>query len=109
LIELVHAFNELPNHDHRSKVAYTFDAGPNCCLLMEEQTIREFLPYLCHYFPNRKEDKFIRGATAPEIDPSFHWGNNEGSRFERLVPMPDSVEYVIVSKLGAAPFVVEEH
>lgn len=112
LIELVHAFNEF--HDQR-KVAYTFDAGPNCCLLMEEQTLKEFLPYLCFYFPNRKEDKFIRGSTAPEISrnvrPFSHADRTVKSekteRWERLATMPDSVEYVIVSKLGSAPHVIE--
>jgi len=109
LIELVHAFNEL--HD-QCRVAYTFDAGPNCCLLMEEHTLREFLPFFCHYFPNRKEDKFIRGSTAPNVDSSgWRLGASDGAgkmeRLDRLVPIPDAVQYVIVSKLGAAPFVVE--
>jgi diphosphomevalonate decarboxylase len=129
LIDLVHAYNEFhDNHANggdinagspRPKVAYTFDAGPNCCLLMEEETVGEFLPYLCHYCPNSKEDKFIRGLTTPELHfvKRFAHGDRKISasspsdrkndrRWERLTPMPDSVEYVIVSKVGGAPHVI---
>jgi len=35
LMEFVHAFNST----FGTRLAYTFDAGPNCCLLLEEETI----------------------------------------------------------------------
>jgi diphosphomevalonate decarboxylase len=39
LIEFVHAFNAVSDE---TRLAYTFDAGPNCCLLMETTTLKDF-------------------------------------------------------------------
>lgn len=47
LIEFVHNFNEAMGE---TKLAYTFDAGPNCCLLMEEETLELIYTAISHYF-----------------------------------------------------------
>jgi mevalonate pyrophosphate decarboxylase len=37
-MDFVYAFN----HTNGTRLAYTFDAGPNCCLLLEQETLPLF-------------------------------------------------------------------
>lgn len=52
LIEFVHDFNA---HEEETKLAYTFDAGPNCCLLMEAETMPLFLSKFAQCFNLNKD------------------------------------------------------
>jgi mevalonate pyrophosphate decarboxylase len=54
-MDFVHSFNA----HFGIRIAYTFDAGPNCCLLLEQQT----LPLLESAF----KQSFIFNCQFPEI------------------------------------------
>ena len=47
IVRFVHAFDK-----EQTKVAYTFDAGPNACLYVLEQHVPEVMRALQHSFPN---------------------------------------------------------
>lgn len=46
-MEFVHEFNA---HFGEIRLAYTFDAGPNCCLILEEKTLSAVLESLRRCF-----------------------------------------------------------
>ncbi|VDP47881.1 unnamed protein product, partial [Soboliphyme baturini] len=98
LMLLVHCFNQMHNE---TKVAYTFDAGSNCCLIMNEDIVSEFLSYLCYYFPNHLEKKFIRGI-LPMVDCTML----SHCQIPGFTSLPNSVEYVVVTRLGSSPVVL---
>lgn len=97
LIHFVHAYNKSTGS---VKVAYTFDAGANCCMFLEKENLNAFLSCLCYYFPNNNEEKFIRGC------PSLF--NEAANRciIEDIKPYQNAIEYVVVSTVGNGPRVV---
>lgn len=99
IIRLCHAYNE---HHLALKVAYTFDAGPNSVLFMEERVLGDFLPYLCHYFPNTEEEKFIRGPI--QVEPSMKRLRPE--LLDVFDPIPNGIEYLVITDVGDGPAVV---
>uniref|UniRef100_A0A915KIY2 K Homology domain-containing protein n=1 Tax=Romanomermis culicivorax TaxID=13658 RepID=A0A915KIY2_ROMCU len=137
LINFVHAFNETwatecsfkngsPDFSQAPKskkmaqtprliLAYSFDAGPNCCLFVENEHLPEVLSCLCHYFPNSNEEKFIRtGSCLTNIK-----NNNNGSHFgvpaakspakfldSNVKVQKNVIQYILVSGLGAGPVIV---
>jgi len=56
IIDLVHLYNKLKG---ATKVAYTFDAGPNACLFLEEADVPEVLALIKNNFPPSKEEGFL--------------------------------------------------
>jgi diphosphomevalonate decarboxylase len=45
----MHEFNK---KEEETKVAYTFDAGPNACLYVLEKNVKRVLAFVNHVFPN---------------------------------------------------------
>ncbi len=105
LIRLVTSYNKMCGE---IQVAYTFDAGPNCCLILEEESLKDFLPYLCYYckpkeFSGSKE-KFILGLDEEEILKGL--GDEVGRDLEGIHVFQDSVQYLVISQVGGGPSIV---
>lgn len=97
LMEFVHAFNST----FGTRLAYTFDAGPNCCLLLEEETI----PLLALAFKHC----FTFECQFPAVEDSQN--TDEEMRAKIVgIPWPSSrqiqIERIIVSKVGGGPAVL---
>lgn len=97
LIHFVHAYNKA---FQCNKLAYTFDAGANCCLFLEKENLNNVLSCLCYYFPNTKEEKFIRGWS------DLNRQSTDRCIVEGMTPSPNVVEFVIVSSVGSGPKVL---
>ncbi|GFR70626.1 diphosphomevalonate decarboxylase [Elysia marginata] len=69
IVRLVHAINDLSG---KVKVAYTFDAGPNACLYLLDEDVKQVLALVRHFFPPPKDtkDSFVTGIKVDETEPS---------------------------------------
>ncbi|KAH0619689.1 hypothetical protein JD844_000600 [Phrynosoma platyrhinos] len=100
VVALVHRFNA---HCGKTKVAYTFDAGPNAVLFMLEETVGEFVEVVKRSFPPKNNgDQFLKGLLVEAATPS-----------EELLsavvrdPSPGAIRYLLLTKPGPGPTLVE--
>ncbi|XP_068117228.1 diphosphomevalonate decarboxylase [Hyperolius riggenbachi] len=96
IISLVHRYNA---HYGKTKVAYSFDAGPNAVIFTLEPTVSEFVEVVKHCFPSESNgDTFIKGLTvSPSPLSSELTSAISGDIF------PGGVNYVIVTQPGPGP------
>uniref|UniRef100_A0A8B9CZC7 Diphosphomevalonate decarboxylase n=1 Tax=Anser brachyrhynchus TaxID=132585 RepID=A0A8B9CZC7_9AVES len=91
IIALAHRYNA---HHGRTKVAYTFDAGPNAVIFALEDTVDEFVAVVRRSFPPASNgDRFLRGlpvgtAALPE----------ELAAAVVAEPVPGAVRYILHTK-----------
>lgn len=66
IVSYVHMFNK---HEGETKVAYTFDAGPNACLYLLEKNVKRVLSFINQVFPNdnQKSVEYVRGIAVDDI------------------------------------------
>ncbi|XP_066493577.1 diphosphomevalonate decarboxylase [Tiliqua scincoides] len=101
VIALVHRFNA---HYGKTKVAYTFDAGPNAVLFTLEDTVEELVEVVKRSFPPKNNgDQFlkglpVKGATLPE----------EVLSAVVTDPVPGAIRYLLLTKAGPGPMLVED-
>ncbi|KAI1703865.1 diphosphomevalonate decarboxylase [Ditylenchus destructor] len=97
LIAFVNSFNEA----FGVKVAYTFDAGPNCCLILEEETLPTFFCCLKKCF------KFDYNL-LPEDASNNHDSNNvpDSTSFPWSMSRDLQVKNIICSEVGIGPRVL---
>ncbi|KAM6353015.1 diphosphomevalonate decarboxylase isoform 2-T2 [Alca torda] len=101
IIALAHRFNA---HHGRTKVAYTFDAGPNAVIFTLADTVAEFVEVVRRSFPPATNgDQFVRGlpvdsATLPE----------ELLAAVVTEPVPGAVRYILHTKPGPGPQLVDD-
>lgn len=101
VINLVHRYNR---HCGETRVAYTFDAGPNAVIFTLEQHVPEFVRVVQHFFPpDTNGEDFIKGLTVSRAALS-----EELKRGIGLEPMPKGINYIISTKAGPGPCVVED-
>ncbi|XP_051579778.1 diphosphomevalonate decarboxylase [Myxocyprinus asiaticus] len=101
IINLVHHYNQ---HYRETRVAYTFDAGPNAVIYTLQEHLPEFVELLHHFFPpqtNRGE--FVKGL--PVCSASL---SEELKRDIKMEPKPNSIRYIISTKAGPGPCVLED-
>ncbi|XP_074957274.1 diphosphomevalonate decarboxylase [Phalacrocorax aristotelis] len=101
IIALVHRFNA---HHGRTKVAYTFDAGPNAVIFTLADTVAEFVEVVRRSFPpTTNGDQFVRGLPV-----------GSASLPEELLaavvtePVPGAVRYILHTKPGPGPQLVDD-
>ncbi|KAJ0002145.1 hypothetical protein NQD34_001941 [Periophthalmus magnuspinnatus] len=102
IINVVHKYNE---HYGETRVAYTFDAGPNAVIFTLEQHVPEFVQVIKHVFPSESNGgKFIKGL---QVDDTIL--SEELKQCIGLEPMLNKISYIISTKVGPGPRVVEDH
>uniref|UniRef100_A0A8C5LL18 Diphosphomevalonate decarboxylase n=1 Tax=Jaculus jaculus TaxID=51337 RepID=A0A8C5LL18_JACJA len=101
IIQLVHRFNA---HHGQTKVAYTFDAGPNAVIFTLDDTVAEFVAAVRHSFPpTANGDKFLKGL---QVIPSLL--SDELKAALAMEPTPGGVQYIIATQVGPGPQVLDD-
>uniref|UniRef100_A0A8C4HAB4 Diphosphomevalonate decarboxylase n=1 Tax=Dicentrarchus labrax TaxID=13489 RepID=A0A8C4HAB4_DICLA len=101
VISLVHRYNR---HHGETRAAYTFDAGPNAVIFILQQHVPEFVQAVQHFFPPESNGgQFIKGLPVNHAALS-----EELKRAIGLEPMPKGISYIISTKAGPGPCVVED-
>lgn len=101
VISLVHRYNR---HYEETRLAYTFDAGPNAVIFTLQQHVPEFVQAVQHFFPPETNGgEFIKGLPVNHVDLSEDLKQAIG-----LEPMPKGISYIISTKAGPGPRVVED-
>ncbi|NXY04307.1 MVD1 decarboxylase, partial [Pteruthius melanotis] len=101
IIALAHRYNA--HHGH-TKVAYTFDAGPNAVIFALADTVAEFVEVVRRSFPPATNgDQFVRGLPV-----------GSAALSQELVaavvtePLPGAVRYILHTKPGPGPQLVDD-
>ncbi|XP_054444804.1 diphosphomevalonate decarboxylase isoform X2 [Pteronotus mesoamericanus] len=101
IIHLVHRFNA---HHGQTKVAYTFDAGPNAVIFTLDDTVAEFVAAVKHCFPpESNKDKFLKGLPVRPAPLSDELRAALG-----MDPTPGGVKYIIASQVGPGPQMLDQ-
>lgn len=101
VINLVHRYNR---HYGETRVAYTFDAGPNAVIFTRQEDVPEFVQVVQHFFPPETNGgHFIKGLPVNSAALSEELKQAIG-----LDPMPKGISYIINTKAGPGPCVVED-
>lgn len=110
VIRMVHGVNSFYG---RNVAAYTFDAGPNACIYLLEETLQLFLQLTLEYFPFSDVSQCIRGHSVPqslaqeianEQKISRHTcddlRDHLASKASLRVQSVDSLKYIIATRIG---------
>ncbi|XP_054471372.1 diphosphomevalonate decarboxylase [Anoplopoma fimbria] len=101
VINLVHRYNR---HYGETRLAYTFDAGPNAVIYTLQQHVPEFVQAIQHFFPPEiNGGQFVKGLPVNHVALSEELKQAIG-----LEPLPKGISYVISTKVGPGPCVVED-
>lgn len=101
IIHLVHRYNKQAG---RVQAAYTFDAGPNAVIFVEEQHVQEVVSLVHHCFPTSSE-MTIKSSIQVNRTPSQALlsrmeASLESGKTFKLPRIPDSVKMMYVSRVG---------
>ncbi|XP_015792193.1 diphosphomevalonate decarboxylase [Tetranychus urticae] len=97
IVSLIHGYNDFVGS---TKVAYTFDAGPNAVLFMEEDQVGKFMIAVNHFFPINQLDCLFRGQPIPKET------INQGMidyLSKKINIKEDSLKGIIYTKIGCGP------
>lgn len=101
IIALVHRFNA---HYGKTKVAYTFDAGPNAVLFTLDDTVEELVEVVKRSFPPKNNgDQFLKGLPVKETALS-----EEVMSAVVTDPTPGAIRYLLLTKAGPGPMLVDD-
>ncbi|XP_034045113.1 diphosphomevalonate decarboxylase [Thalassophryne amazonica] len=101
VINLVHRYNR---HYGETRVAYSFDAGPNAIIFTLQEYISMFVQAVQHFFPpDTNKEQFIKGLPVSPVVLT-----EEVKQAIGLEPMPKGISYIISTKAGPGPCVVED-
>lgn len=102
--QIIHAVHRYNSHYGETRVAYTFDAGPNAVIFTLEQHVPEFVQVVKHFFPSESNRaKFVKGLTVDDAVLSEELKQAIG-----LEIIPNRISYIISTKAGPGPHVVED-
>lgn len=70
IVGLIHEFNQ---KEKETKVAYTFDAGPNACLYLLEKNVKRVVSFISKVFPNDNMGtvEYMRGIPVDSFEVSL--------------------------------------
>ncbi|XP_048338301.1 diphosphomevalonate decarboxylase [Sphaerodactylus townsendi] len=101
VIALVHRFNA---HYGKTKVGYTFDAGPNAVLFALEDTVGELVEVVKRSFPpDNNGGQFLKGLPVK--------GTSLSDELLSAVvrdPAPGVIQYLLLTKPGPGPMPAED-
>ncbi|XP_076370713.1 mevalonate diphosphate decarboxylase isoform X3 [Tachypleus tridentatus] len=101
IVELVHKYNSFYGE---TKVAYTFDAGPNACLYLLEPCVPEVISLIRYCFPSSSDGRhFITGLPVQSVALS-----QELIQGLQFTPCPDGLQYIIHTQVGSGPELVDD-
>ncbi|XP_036998235.2 diphosphomevalonate decarboxylase [Artibeus jamaicensis] len=101
IIHLVHRFNA---HHGQTKVAYTFDAGPNAVIFTLDDTVAEFVAAVKHSFPpESNSDRFLKGLPVRPAPLSDELKASLG-----MDPTPGGIKYIIATQVGPGPQILDQ-
>ena len=83
------------------KAGYTFDAGPNACLILPKSVVPEFMGLVKHYFPSDSKD-YVQGIPISEKEPSQPFLDDVIME----VQPKNTLRYIISTEIGGGPKVV---
>jgi len=99
IVRLVHQINQVSNC---TKVAYSFDAGPNACLFLPESHLNEVAGYISNFFPSNADDYFRGESIQPQNIPQ-----DAIDQIDLEVQEKGSLRYIISTKVGSGPEILE--
>ncbi|GAA6093858.1 diphosphomevalonate decarboxylase isoform X1 [Tachysurus ichikawai] len=101
VINLVHRYNQ---HYTETRVAYTFDAGPNAVIYLLQDHVAEFVQAIRHFFPPESNGgEFVKGI--PVLSALLP---DELIRAVAMEPTPKGISYIINTKVGPGPCAVDD-
>lgn len=120
IINFVNLFNQQIISESGLKVAYSFDAGPNCFLFVLDEYLNQVI-YLIYriYFSNERINDFVRNkilSSNNQIDLNF-LSNEKRTELDKSIlkenggfikTESDTIKYLIHSKVGQEPIIYEQ-
>ncbi|XP_020490031.1 diphosphomevalonate decarboxylase [Labrus bergylta] len=101
VINVVHRYNR---HYGETRLAYTFDAGPNAVIFTLQQHVPELVEVVQHFFPPETNGgQFIKGLPVNPVAISEELKQAIG-----LEPMSKGISYIISTKAGPGPRVLTD-
>lgn len=100
VVNLVHRYNQFCG---TNKLAYSFDAGPNACLFLLEESLPEVLALVEYAFPTSRKADFFQGRPAVIGKMS-----QELLEYMAINPQQDAIKFAIVTHVGHGPEPVDE-
>lgn len=98
IVDLIHCFNKAKQS---TKVAYTFDAGPNACLYLLESAVAETLALVNHFFPGKDFKNDIQGLPVPSVNAQETIAAIEAMGMSRQEE--GLLKFVINTRIGEGP------
>uniref|UniRef100_A0A1L8DZH7 Diphosphomevalonate decarboxylase n=1 Tax=Nyssomyia neivai TaxID=330878 RepID=A0A1L8DZH7_9DIPT len=98
IIDLIHRLNAASG---RTRVAYTFDAGPNACLYLLREDVPQVLNAINRAFPsvNNKSPDYLKGVPVTEQPIP-----EDTAKDMKLEPIgQDLLKYIIHTRVGEGP------
>ncbi|RLN98453.1 hypothetical protein BBJ28_00019191 [Nothophytophthora sp. Chile5] len=109
IIRLVHRYNAQAG---RIQAAYTFDAGPNAVLFVEQEHVQELVALVLHCFPSSPEmaikSSMALDRKAPQKLLARMEAPLDGGKAFKLPELPGSVKMMYVSRVGGGTRVLSE-
>lgn len=101
IISLVHRYN---GHYRETRVAYTFDAGPNAVIFTLQEHTAEFIQVLHTFFAREtNREQFLKGLPVSKITLSAELIEAIG-----MEPLVNGISYIISTKAGPGPCVLTD-
>lgn len=97
IVNLIHQYNEACGS---IKAAYTFDAGPNCCLYLLEEEVPKIISLIKKVLPN--DDSSVEYLKGIPVDDGII-SNEILSKFSQEPIGRNLLKYIIHTKIGEGP------
>ncbi|EGG24534.1 diphosphomevalonate decarboxylase [Cavenderia fasciculata] len=107
IMNLIHRYNKLAGS---VRCAYTFDAGPNACIYLPQESVAEVLSLFLKHFPaGEGVQNYYRGtdevfAKVNDYQPP----KNMHTLYTPEVTFPNSLKYILHTRVGPGPRILSD-